>query len=537
MTIPTIGAPATPTDALPAWPAEVDAAPSGATPAGATPVDAGTGDPPGGVAATADAGVGAARQAADRALIAALFDEVAGHLATAADSDPVAGTSSRSREVMISLLQRVFDASPSVVVADPVAGTSTDVSATVRGALGLGPTEPVPGDAATVLLRRITGLDDPYQVASALRWMDALPAEQSTGLFSADPDSADPTVLETLAALEAAEPGTRTSEPDISEGVSGAVKLALGKAYRAQLRARRAFFRRVLPPRAGTADPVTLSLDGQLAHQVITLHYLVEHPGHSVIVDTLAHLPGAGTLVTLASAAASSGPFAAARAGLVSSITGRVGQPDILDLQTRECYEIKPIGQIYGGAAQLVGRYLFFLNISVLGGEQAARALIAALLPGGGTADWSPPTQDVRPFLPGTSWRPSRFYPLPDGRLMAAELVSAGVICYQIFRVRGRGKVLTAEERALLREFLFSALVAVAAGESAAVEPATPDGVLPALGRGLGTVPDLVGLEKLARLVGEELSVALAAVATVQLVIELVPLLEGLSVVLLAALL
>jgi hypothetical protein len=449
---------AAPTGALVDLPRGADVTPVDAAASGAETYTA-DGGTPGGDAGAPDPPTEAARHAEDHAVLAAIVDDVRAHVGGPATQNPIAGTDDRFRAQLIAAVGRIFDAVGAVVL-DPVAGSPSSPALTARRALGLGPKDAIPPDAATQLLSRTMRTSDPYVVDSVLDRFISLSDDVRTSLYASDPDASDAIVRATLADLEQGD----FPKPALREEASGQVKVVFGERYREALRATRKRFRKALG-RTAEPDPQKRAQDGQLAHQIIMAEYWEAHQGHDIIFDT--HIWDAGTesLQYLSDVAAGNARIAAVRDALVSTVTNAVGQPDILDLSDSTVYEIKPITQIYEGAAQLGGRYLYFLNAVVFGSTKLSEQLIAALLPGGGSS-WPPPTK-FQPYMPGM-WRPLPITPLPDGRLMATALAAPGVIVYQIFGERKKGENSPSEaELKLIETFALAALAAIAAGNLA----------------------------------------------------------------------
>jgi hypothetical protein len=174
-------------------------------------------------------------------------------------------------------------------------------------------------------------------------------------------------------------------------------------------------------------SPRKTSSDGNLAHLCIQLHYFLQHQGNVMIFGQwVAEDEWIGSADRERVDASTNPLLGIVKKALVG--VGKLKEPDILDMTTREVYEIKPATSGVRGLWQLYLRYLFPLNAQLFGGTFAA-ALLSGLTLGGGVSA----TLAQKPFLPGYTWQPSPFYVLPPARLMVAFRPAPGLIVYEIF--------------------------------------------------------------------------------------------------------
>ena len=441
------------------------AVPDGGVPRTAVPDSAATSEP-----ITLDS---FALQEEDAATLTALVTEVSTRIPLQAIPSDVGGTLTPARDRIIAMLDGLVQSLGVGAVRDPVAGTRSSLTRAVRQALELSATAPVPPDWGSRVLALVTGLTDPLSLGAALLGLSQLPADTVALWRATDPDAIDDVVLATKALLE------RPDTPDAPRSLgTPRARVAftppppavrLGMEMLRQLKDAL----RLLRAETGPFQPHT-SVEGQIVHQIIIMHYIAQHPGHHVITDNLAWSPQEQLLYQLASQAESNSLLASVRDALVAYWTGRVGQPDILDVATGEVYEIKPFSQAADATAQLYGRYLLPLNIKALGTEAAARALLARFLPGGGVAPagrgWTPPSANVKFYKPGM-WKPASVYPFGDG-YMIAQLVVPGVIGYQIVK-SGKRKVDGPSYDQLAAQ-LFASLSTLAVVSTATLDGAPP---------------------------------------------------------------
>lgn len=171
---------------------------------------------------------------------------------------------------------------------------------------------------------------------------------------------------------------------------------------------------------------------GNLAHALIQADYLRQFPQRKVLIDTRFRLPGNGRYLTPLDPL---NPDPDAEAVLQALELGRTqpSQPDILDLTTRQVYEIKPLNQFLQGICQLFSNYLLPLNASLLT-ELIARQMLATLSPQTGLpAGWSNPTNVPASDLwtPGTEWTPVPFYPVPPDLYIWVVRPLPGLVLYK----------------------------------------------------------------------------------------------------------
>ncbi len=171
--------------------------------------------------------------------------------------------------------------------------------------------------------------------------------------------------------------------------------------------------------------------------------------------------------VTLGDVASQNPVWAAVKAGLLSFLSGRVGAPDILDVDLGHVYEIKPKRSAVAAARQLYWRYLFWLNLAEVGAANGHLSPLkvaawAARICRGNPAP--PPLVANGPFTPPQRvwtpgpWQPPSLMILP-GRIVEIEVPVPGVIVYQV--LGGDKKPQTAEAAAPDKEAFMKYLVAV----------------------------------------------------------------------------
>jgi hypothetical protein len=162
------------------------------------------------------------------------------------------------------------------------------------------------------------------------------------------------------------------------------------------------------PKPPGAMKPT--GLDGQAVHFMIQEHYLLTHPGHTVMMESLVHMLGfRGSILSIGQMSTTANPLLGALRFALGTIQEATKLPDILDYTTGEAYEIKPRAQIRSGRRQLCTRYIAPFN------------LVA-------------PKLGLKPLRPGSTWLPSPAYWVPPMNI-ALTLQCPGLIIYDLFSV------------------------------------------------------------------------------------------------------
>jgi hypothetical protein len=163
-----------------------------------------------------------------------------------------------------------------------------------------------------------------------------------------------------------------------------------------------------LPRPANSITPT--GIDGQLVHLMIQEHYLLTHPGHIVMMESMVNGPNfQSPIQQLGNLATSAHPLYGALRFALGTIKEYTKLPDILDYTAGEVYEIKPRQQVLSGRIKLCRTYISPFN------------LVA-------------PTLGLNLLRPGTSWHPSPAYWVPPFNI-ALTLQCPGLIIYDLFAV------------------------------------------------------------------------------------------------------
>lgn len=193
-------------------------------------------------------------------------------------------------------------------------------------------------------------------------------------------------------------------------------------------------------------DPViNTSYIGQVAHSVIQAHYCMTHPGHELLIDSwLLQLNNnvtnvldifPSTLDSMLLKGSTADIAETLRKGLLGNTAGTFKQPDILDVDERQVYEIKPAKSIGRGLVQVFG-YLLTLNTHILQNASAAESLLKNQTTAGGFNN----TGNGNVFLPGYAWQPSPFYEVPLSTTETLVIIAArpvpGIIVYNTYVAR-----------------------------------------------------------------------------------------------------
>jgi hypothetical protein len=190
-------------------------------------------------------------------------------------------------------------------------------------------------------------------------------------------------------------------------------------------------------PTAGTPgklQPLALAV-GNAVHRFVQIAFVMEHPSHAVLCERRLYFGAPGWRQRTVMDVAVADPAGPPRpncftADLVTvdaafkTVAGGYRRPDILDLQTRELFEIKPEEEATEGLAQLEESILLF------------NALVASyqVLPAKPAADL---LKTVRPIVPGL-WIPPRVVYVGLGDVVYAWLQAPGLILYRRGRRRSQ---------------------------------------------------------------------------------------------------
>lgn len=450
----------TPTDATDQTDAPVNAT---ATDAGsrAVPTDALTEAPSGGTPATA--GVGD-----DETL---LINGTATMLA-----DGVTGLSGPDRTLLIaSLIEGFRDgalALPRITLQGADGGTPTLPASISRVLARAYPQQTVSPELLVWFIRSASF--DLEQMLNTFRMTTDNDAGIRDLLLAENKDAADPAVVADLAELE-----SELSAPaqlrvrgimGAAAGPSSIVPAAIKAVLSDKLRALRELW----------GDSPSTSRAGMLAHLIIQGDYLIKHWGQEVLIEGVPSQAFSRTYTRWGLDRPADSPwFVAMLAAL--GLTG-LGKPDILNEETHEVYEIKPLEQFLEGSSQLFARYLLPLNAAVFAGE-GIDAVTEGLnflssiglsgLPGPGAPT---PTGSLKPYLPGVEYMPPPMLPGFGGTLLLVLRPVPGVIVYKYWAPEARAIKVPADLRETLKDVKSWSKVIVAAIGAASLYPNTDPG-------------------------------------------------------------
>jgi hypothetical protein len=355
-------------------------------------------------------------------------------------------------------------------VPDPVAGTrpvSPSLTKLIRQALNLPAGAPVGWPQVKAVLVEAFAAPEPTDMFETLRFLDSFPAELAPSLDWVDADESDPEIRSEAAALEAEilfDSSTLTPIFGL-----GKIRPLISKSIKDALRLSRRFF--------SSALTASTSPTGNLVHRVIQADYITTHPGNNVLVGNSVWQSAGKTFARLAQVPALTKLHQWLTRPTASGGTG-VSEPDILDLTSREIFEIKPLRGVFPGLAQ-VFFYLLQVNSGLFGSSVAENLL--KQLAANGTLGQSVPGVTEDPYLPGIDFKSPRWYLLPTGSWCFALLACPGVIGYQL--VNELDKELAEETKASKKNYeqVFDAMAimvvaaAVAAGSRrSGGRPVTP---------------------------------------------------------------
>lgn len=169
------------------------------------------------------------------------------------------------------------------------------------------------------------------------------------------------------------------------------------------------------------SNPLPSSWDiGNIVHGAIQSHYRHDHPQHCVMTEVRVTGPCVGESGgTLRPLTRMSGDPELSVWGfaLGKSLRGQF-RPDIVDLTTREVWEIKSRSEILVGLAELYGTYIVPAN-AIIGDYNATHYGAEAL----------------RGYGPGTSWHPFSLYPVGPSMVAWVHSEIPGLIYYDVVAV------------------------------------------------------------------------------------------------------
>lgn len=156
---------------------------------------------------------------------------------------------------------------------------------------------------------------------------------------------------------------------------------------------------------------------GNQVHRILQHHYQISHPQNCVLTEARFSGPCAsgGTLRSAAYTGANVdlGIWAFA----LGTGLGSQRRPDVVDLTTREVWEIKPRNEITEGLLELWGEYILPAN-STIDNYNSLRS---------STADW------LDPYRPGNLWKPNSYYLVNDHMVAWIHAEIPGIWYYDIF--------------------------------------------------------------------------------------------------------
>ena len=346
----------------------------------------------------------------------------------------------------------------------------------IRTALNLSDSAPVGWDQVLAVLQEILLDQGPLGVVAVLKnakamWPDAPPSEDDT-----DPEEQDPKVI-SFSAQSIQDILYKSDADDMGVAAGAVFPIALSPLIKQIMRRNKKFYTTIIAPH--TAD------EGREIERLIQADYILQHPNNRVLMDfdvwnnvtktwrPLGGLPDEDLVKT----------------NMVSPAGDRY-KPDILDLTSREVFEIKPLSKVFTGLAQLYLHYLIPVNTAILTFALAKSFMEGMAYPY--TGSFSLPDQ---PFLPGKDFKSPRWYPHGNGWVFAM-LAGPGVIGYQVVSMSGvRSFVLdmdAVEDRKRLMELMAAMIaggVAALGARNVSGRPFTPDDLPPLSAAGGPDVP------------------------------------------------
>jgi len=370
-------------------------------------------------------------------------------------------------------LRSTLEAQGTAGTFDPVAGARVipaSLAQTIRAVLGLADSAPVGWAQVVSVLQEVFLDQDPFSCFEALRFVAQMPAVLQPSWTASDPDETG-SDLDSLAAQIESDVlfgSDQAAAPAFAAPVAAAAgqEKITSELIKAAMARNKKFFAELLKP--------STQETGNEVERIIQADYILQHPGHVVLVDTFVW-----DIATQAWRAIGGNPQEDQAKSLLVSPDGAAYKPDICDLTSYEVFEIKPFRQVFRGLAQLYLRYLVPLNVGIFGYATANAILTSIDATGAITA---PVTLSARPYLPGMHFESPRWYPLGDSWAFVM-LVAPGVIGYEVVSEVDE-QVQEQEQEA--RERLMGAMAAMIAAAAAAAgarnvsgRPFTPDDLPP----------------------------------------------------------
>src|SRR5205823_2867864 len=99
---------------------------------------------------------------------------------------------------------------------------------------------------------------------------------------------------------------------------------------------------------SSAVDPT--GIQGQILHTMIQEHYLMSHPGHTVMTESFVNMLNfRGSIKAIGMMSTTANPLLGALRFALGSIKEYTKLPDILDYTSGEVYDIKPRSQMASG--------------------------------------------------------------------------------------------------------------------------------------------------------------------------------------------
>jgi len=376
-----------------------------------------------------------------------------------------------------STLHDALEAQGTAGTFDPVAGvrvTPARLAANIRTALNLSDSDPVGWAQVVAVMQEVLQDQDPFTGFETIELVQQMPLGLRPVWQASDPDEAGQDLDSLAAEIEADVlfgPPDRARDLAIASPAATAAMAPIkaSELIRAAMRRNKRFFSELLKP--------STQQTGNEVERIIQADYILQHPGHIVLMDTFIWDTALQAWTALG------GTFDQDRVkNLLTSTTGSQNKPDICDLTSREVFEIKPFRKVFLGLAQLYLKYLVPLNVGIFG-YATAKAILDSIDPTGAVT--AAVSTSEKPFLPGVDFKSPRWYPLENGSWAFVMLVAPGVIGYEVVSEIGEEAYEPATVKSA-REKIIDAMAAMIAAAAAAAgarnvsgRPFTPDDLPP----------------------------------------------------------